>query len=391
MRQIFGRDHFGARAHHQIAKALGKGNFRRTHLVAAARAPGGAAAIGGVVGVGKVDRAALGRKQRHDLTQRQVQDFVEIEGLRRHHGHGVERVQFAIAAPHLVFGAALFRHVEDEALVALDVSGAIAPGEAAFDRQQKRAVLAAQGHVEIANVIVGFHFLAEIVPLAGIDADFGIQIQHQQLFARAVAEHVDEGVVAIDDPARRRGDVDALLYLLKQQPVFFLGRAAVGDVAYDVDDALLRAALLGVRRSRDDREAAEAGVRAFGEFFVRAQRAVGASGPLAKGVGQSGLASAADDVGGRLAQMFEQNLIGLDDAEVGVVRQNDVVDGVERIHPLPLRAQYLLEQAEVLYCNRQLQGAGLQEVEFFGGPAAVAGISQQQQSDGRLSFRPREA
>ena len=66
--------------------------------------------------------------------------------------------------------------------------------------------------------------------------------------------------------------------------------------------------------------------------------------------------------------MFEQNLIGLDDAEVGVVRQNDVVDGVEGIDPLPLRAQNLLEQTEIFDRDSQLLGASLQEFQFFGGP-----------------------
>ena len=87
---------------------------------------------------------------------------------------------------------------------------------------------------------------------------------------------------------------------------------------------------------------------------------------------------------GGLAKMFEQNLIGLDDAVIGVVRQNDVVDGIEGIDPLPLRTQHLLEQAEVFDRDRQLLGAGLQKVKFFGGPLAAAGIAQQQQSDGRL-------
>ena len=58
---------------------------------------------------------------------------------------------------------------------------------------------------------------------------------------------------------------------------------------------------------------------------------------------QSRFAGAADNVGGSLAQMFEQDLIRFDDTEISIVRQDDVMDGVERIHPLTLRAQHLLK------------------------------------------------
>jgi hypothetical protein len=88
--------------------------------------------------------------------------------------------------------------------------------------------------------------------------------------------------------------------------------------------------------------------------------------------------------------MLEQNLIGLDDAEVGVVGQNDVVNRIEGVDPLPLRAQHLLEQAEVLDRDRKLLGAGLKKVQFFCGPAAAAGTAQQQQSDRRFVARDRD-
>ena len=211
-----------------------------------------------------------------------------------------ERVQFAVAAPHFVFGAPLLRHVEHESLVAFDFAGGVARGEAALDGQQKRAVFAAQRDFEVAHVVVGFDFAAEGVALLGIDADLGVEVQDQQFVAAAVAQHVDEGVIAIEQLARRLGDVNALLHLLEEQAIFFFRGAPLGDVANHVNRAFLRAALLGVRGSRDHGEAAEAGVGAFGEFFVSAHGAVGTSGPLPEGVGQGGLASAAHDVGGGL-------------------------------------------------------------------------------------------
>ena len=39
--------------------------------------------------------------------------------------------------------------------------------------------------------------------------------------------------------------------------------------------------------------------------------------------------------------------------EIRVVEQNQIVDGIESVRPLPVRTQYLFHQAEVL--NRQTQ------------------------------------
>ena len=61
------------------------------------------------------------------------------------------------------------------------------------------------------------------------------------------------------------------------------------------------------------------------------------------------LAAIPDHIRGSLRKLPKQNLIRLDNAVVGIVGQNDVVDGIECIHPLPLRAQHLLQQTEVLY------------------------------------------
>ena len=132
VREIFGGHDFGARAHDQIAKALGEADFGGTHFVAAARAPGGAAAISCGVGIGEVDGPALGAEQRDYLAQGEVENLVEIERLRGHHGHGVERVEFAVAAPHFLFGAALLGHVEHESLVALDFSRGVALWRSCF-------------------------------------------------------------------------------------------------------------------------------------------------------------------------------------------------------------------------------------------------------------------
>ena len=66
------------------------------------------------------------------------------------------------------------------------------------------------------------------------------------------------------------------------------------------------------------------------------------------------------------------------------MREDDIVDGVEGIHPLALRTQNLLEQAEVLDSQGDLPGAALHELEFFRRPLASAGMADHQQPDRRL-------
>jgi len=158
---------------------------------------------------------------------------------------------------------------------------------------------------------------------------------------------VDESIVAIEQTSARRRHVHAFLHLIEQQAILLFGRPALGDIANNVDRPFLGTSLLAVRRSRNRGETAEARVGTFGDCFASA-RAVGAAGPLAKTMGQYGFTSAADHIGRRLAYVFKQNLVGFDNSEIGVMGQNDVMDRVESVSPLALRAEGLLLQPEVL-------------------------------------------
>ena len=98
-------------------------------------------------------------------------------------------------------------------------------------------------------------------------------------------------------------------------------------------------------------------------------------------MGQHGFASLPHHVGLRLSHVLQQNLIRFNNVVVFVVRQNDVMDRIKRIHPLALGTQHLFEQAEVFNGNGQLLGAGLKEFQFFRSPANVRCAAQQEHSD----------
>ena len=190
-------------------------------------------------------------------------------------------------------------------------------------------------------------------------------------------------IVAVEQPPAGRGHIHAFLHLLEQQPVFLFRRTPLRDIANNVDRPLLLASLLRIRGSRDHGKSAEARVRPFADF-IAAPRAVRTSRPLAQPVRQNRFAGASDHVRRRQLHLLQQNLVGLDDAEIRVVRQDDVVHRVERIPPLPLRTQRLLQQTEVLNRDPQLPPAGFQKLQFLGRQFSRPSAAQNQQPDRRF-------
>src|SRR5207244_2306867 len=87
----------------------------------------------------------------HHLAEGVVQYLRQVEGLVRHAGDGVERVQFAVAPPYRLLGALLLRDVEQEALITLDASLGIVQREARFADLDDGAVFAAQVEFEVAQ------------------------------------------------------------------------------------------------------------------------------------------------------------------------------------------------------------------------------------------------
>src|SRR6202030_3771938 len=111
-----------------------------------------------------------------------------------------------------------------------------------------------------------------------------------QFGAAAIAEHADEGIIAIEQFAAGSGHKDAFLGLLENQAIFFLCVVTIGGVMNDVDGALLLASLLAVGRGGNHAIATEAGVLSFLDAFL-SDDAVGAAGPsgLARQYGFAGL------------------------------------------------------------------------------------------------------
>ena len=127
-------------------------------------------------------------------------------------------------------------------------------------------------------------------------------------------------------------------------------------------------------------EAAKAGVGSFVETFLR-MSAVGTSLPLPQIVRQHALAKLTYNIGGRQMQSFEQRVIGFHHAEFRIMQQDQVVDGVEGVSPLPVRAQNLFHQAQVFNRQSQLVGRGDQKFHFIGRVVQAMSAAQSQGPD----------
>ena len=199
-----------------------------------------------------------------------------------------------------------------------------------------------------------------------------------------------ERIVAVEYLSLRRGHIHAFLHLLKQQSILLFRRSTVGDIAYDVNDSFLRTSLFTVGRGRHYRKPAKTGIGPLSKLLVSAHRAVRTSRPIPECMRENGLASVPQHVSRRLPHVLQQNLVGLDDAVVLVMRQNNVVDRIKRIHPLPLRTEHLFQQSEVLHRDGQLLPTALQELQLFWRPANRTRTAQQKEADCRFLSHHRQ-
>ena len=109
--------------------------------------------------------------------------------------------------------------------------------------------------------------------------------------------------------------------------------------------------------------------------------AVGTAFPLPAIVRQHGFAELAHDIGGRLVQAFQQGVVGLHYAEFGIVKQDQVMDGIEGVGPLAMGAQNLFHQAQVFDRQAQLVGGGDQKFHFVGRVVEAVSAAQGQGPD----------
>ena len=194
-------------------------------------------------------------------------------------------------------------------------------------------------------------------------------------------QHAHESVVAVQQFAIVGDNEYSFLHLFEQQPVLFFRHAPVGGIPDHVDGASLLASLVGERRRGNHGKAAEAGIDALVKTLVICF-AVGTCGPSFTSSRQDRLAQIAHDVGGSAAQALEQCVVRLHHPKFGIMQQDKILDGIEGIRPLPLRAQDLFQKPHILYREPQLLRTGREKFHLFRGINERMTASKHKSADG---------
>ena len=188
-------------------------------------------------------------------------------------------------------------------------------------------------------------------------------------------------MVALEDAALRRGNKHTLLHLLEQQPVTFLRRTAFGGVPDDVNRPAKRASL-GEGGRGHDRVPSETRVSAFAEVGARVF-AIGAPLPFHARARQHLVTLMKHHVRDGHSQALHHRAVQLQDTEVRVVHQDHILDGIEGADPLPVRADDLFQQPQVLHRDADLVPGRGQEIQFVGRIRPVSRLSQGDRTDHR--------
>src|SRR5262249_13099385 len=116
----------------------------------------------------QINTGRVGGKKLHNLQHAQLQDFIEVERLVESDGNVVQHIKFTVAAADVVFRPLNFRHIEQHALIAVNLAAGVARGKAAFDYVDFAAVFAPQQVLKISDITLLCDFAEEFLPVLRI-------------------------------------------------------------------------------------------------------------------------------------------------------------------------------------------------------------------------------
>ena len=111
----------------------------------------------------------------------------------------------------------------------------VAHRESIDEHVDHRSVAAAERLFVVAHYAVLFHLSRQFLMALGREINLGANVDLQQIFPAAVAEHADQCVVDFDEAAVGRGEEQSFLNVVEQFPVSLLHFQAVADVLQHVD------------------------------------------------------------------------------------------------------------------------------------------------------------
>src|SRR5215813_64128 len=147
----------------------------------------------------EIDASRVSSKKLHNLQHAQLQDFIEVERLVEGDGNVVQHIKFAVAAADFIFRPLHVRHIEQHALIAVNLAAGVARGKAAFDHVDFAAVFAPQQVLKISDITLLCDFAEEFLPVLRIHVQRCQDVQLQNFFFVGIAQHAYKSFVAVHD------------------------------------------------------------------------------------------------------------------------------------------------------------------------------------------------
>ena len=137
----------------------------------------------------------------------------------------------------LLFDGAALGDVHQRALITNDAAAGVADGGSGVEAIDGLAILAAEGDFAALGAGLAIDFASEGGALGFVNENFG-DFLGEELFLGAVAEHVDERGIDLEDFVLGRDDVDAFLQSFEEFGEAGLAALHGGDVAGEDGDAV---------------------------------------------------------------------------------------------------------------------------------------------------------
>src|SRR5712692_3236097 len=116
-------------------------------------------------------------------------------------------------------------------------------------------------------------------------------------------------------------------------------------------------------------------------------RTVRAAGPIALSPGENRLTQFAHYIRRGPSQALEQGVVRLDNPEVGIVGKDDVLDRIEGVPPLPLRAENLFQKSKIFDRDTKLISGSREKLHIIGGVGSTSRATQRKRPNHRTAKR----
>ena len=244
----------------------------------------------------------------------------------------------------------------------------------------RRSVAAAERLLVVPHHAVLFHFAGEALMTLSRKVNLRADVNLQQVFPAAVAEHANQRVVDLDEAAVGRGEEQPFLNVVEQLPVTLFHLEAITDVLQHMDGLHALAAGAVHPRRGDQVSAFQHGVDIF--VIALGRGAAERAGPKRRGSahGQQGRHVDPDQRLRLHPNELRQRAVHAQNVAGFVVGHDEIADGIENLDPVPVGLVHAGEEPGIFQRHRGVSCNGLQNLVVFLGQPLFA-VSQEQHAN----------